>query len=108
FRATLETGRASSRSWDEVTEVYFADGRITLRTPPALLRNVPASVELYRAGSAHEALVPQPSWSWAFRRQAQAFVDDVLARRDPLSSGADAVEDLRLIEEMWRTERTPA
>jgi predicted dehydrogenase len=108
FSATLETGRGSSRSWDEITEVHFADGRLTLRTPPALLRNVAASVELYRAGSVQEFVAPQPAWSWAFRRQAQAFVEDVLGRREPLSPGADAVQDLRLIEEMWRVERPPA
>ena len=107
FSATMETGRASSRGWDEVTEVYFADGRLTLRTPPALLRNVPASVELYTAGKVQEIVSPQPPWSWAFRRQAQAFVDDVLGGRPPLSPGADAVRDLLLIEEMWRRGEAP-
>lgn len=102
FVASLETGRASCRGWDEVTEIYFADGRLTLRTPPALLRNVPAQVELYRAGRTQEVLLPQCDWTWAFRRQAQAFVEDVLANREPLSPGSDALEDLRLIEEMWR------
>jgi hypothetical protein len=68
FSATLETGRDSNRGWDEVTEVYFADGRLTLRTPPALLRNVAATVELYRAGQAQEVIIPQLPWSWAFRR----------------------------------------
>lgn len=104
FSATLETGRVSNRGWDEITEVYFADGRLTLRTPPALLKNVPASVELYRAGATQEVVSPQPNWSWSFRRQAQAFVDDVLGKRESLSSGADALHDLRLIEDMWRME----
>ena len=104
FSATLETGRTSNRSWDEVTEVFFADGRLTLRTPPALLKNVPASVELYRAGKIQEVVSPQPAWTWSFRRQAQAFVDDVLGKRDSLISGADALHDMRLIEDMWRME----
>jgi|SRR5882672_3647364 len=104
FSATLETGRASNRGWDEVTEVYFADGRLTLRTPPALLRNVAATVELYRAGQAQEVIIPQLPWSWAFRRQAQAFVDDALDGKASLTSGEDALQELRLIEEIWRTE----
>lgn len=103
FVATLETGRSMSlRGWDEVTEIYFRDGKLTIKTPPALLRNVPATVELYKAGSVQQVISPQPSWSWAFRRQTEAFVADALDGREPLASGADSLDDLRLHEEMWR------
>ncbi len=102
--ATLETGRSSFRGWDEVTEIFFADGRLTLRTPPALLKNVPASVELYRAGDVQQLVSPQSNWTWSFRRQAQAFVDDVLDGNESLSPGSDSIEDLRVIERMWRAD----
>lgn len=104
FPASLETGSSSNRSWDEITEVYFAHGRLTIRNQPALLRNVPAQVELYKAGQIQEICSPQCGWSWAFRRQAQAFVDDVLENRQSISPGIDALEDLRLVEELWRKE----
>jgi predicted dehydrogenase len=104
FVATLETGRASNRGWDEVTEVYFADGRLTIRTPPALLKNVPATVELYKAGGVQEIVTPQCNWTWSFRRQAEAFVRDIMEGKESLNAGADALEDLRLIEEMWRVD----
>ncbi len=102
FSATLETGRASQRGWDEVTEVYFADGRLVLRTPPALLRNVPATVELYKAGTTQQIILPQCNWTWSFRRQAEAFIRGIIDEESPLSPGADALEDLRLSEEIWR------
>jgi predicted dehydrogenase len=104
FVATLETGRASNRGWDEVTEIYFADGRLTIKTPPALLRNVPATVELYKAGAVQEIISPQCDWTWAFRRQAEAFVADCLGNRTSLTSGSDSLEDLQLIEDLWRVE----
>jgi predicted dehydrogenase len=104
FVASLESGRSSSRGWDELTEIHFADGRLTIRTPPALLRNTPATVELYKAGKIQEIISPQCNWSWAFRRQAEAFVTDSLEGRLSLNAGADALEDLRLGEEMWRLE----
>lgn len=106
--ATLETGRSSSRTWDEVTEIFFADGRLTVRTPPALLKNVPATVELYRAGTTQEIVAPQCDWTWSFRRQAEAFVRDALDGGPGLASGADALEDLRLIEELWRRDAARA
>lgn len=103
FAASLETGRMSHRNWDEVTEFYFQDGMLTLKTPPALLKNVPAQVELYRAGERQQVVKPLSHWTWAFRRQAQAFVSDVLEGRAGLSLGRDALEDVKLIEQMWRT-----
>lgn len=102
YAATLETGRTSDRDWDESTEFFFEHGRLSLKTPPALLKNVPASVELYRAGEVQQVLRPRCDWTWAFRRQAQAFVDGVLNNQPSLSPGRDALEDVRLIEEMWR------
>jgi predicted dehydrogenase len=41
-------------------------------------------------------------WSWGFRRQADAFIDDILFGRLPLAGGADALDDLRLVEQIWR------
>lgn len=102
FRASLETGRSTNRGWDEHTEIHFANGRLTLRTPPALLKNVPAQVELYRAGSVQAIHAPQCEWTWAFRRQARAFVLDILENRESINSGADALEEVRFIENMWR------
>jgi predicted dehydrogenase len=102
FQATLEIGRTSNRGWDEVTEVYFADGKLTLRTPPALLKNVPAQLELYRGGSIQETRTFHCEWTWAFRRQVQAFVSDALEGRPSISSGEDAIEDVKLFETMWR------
>lgn len=105
FVASLETGRSlSNRGWDEVTEVFFRDGRLTIKTPPALLRNVPATVELYKAGTSQTVISPQCNWTWAFRRQTEAFVSDCLEGRTSLNAGADGLEDLRLGEEMWRME----
>lgn len=104
FICSLETGRSTNRSWDEVTEIFFEHGRLTIKTPPALLKNVPATVELYRAGDTQEVSSLLCNWTWAFRRQAQAFVDDVLNEAPSLSSAEDALEDLKLIEQMWQME----
>ena len=40
--------------------------------------------------------------SWAFRRQAGAFVSDVAERRIPLASGEDSVVDIALAEAVWK------
>lgn len=100
--ALLETGSFPGREWDENIEIYFANGRLRIEMPPALLRNVPAKVELYKAGDIQETRLPHPEWSWAFRRQAEAFIRDVREGRESLSSGKDSLEDIRLVETMWK------
>jgi len=104
YLAMLEAGEFTSRPRDEVVEIYFEYGKLRIELPPNLLRNVPARVELYKAGETQEIFTPQIGWTWAFRRQAQAFIDDIRNDCDPIASGHDALEDMRLIEEIWRSE----
>jgi predicted dehydrogenase len=98
----IETGMSSNRGWDEVTEFFFTDGRITIESPPALLRNVPSKVLIYHAGDSQETIIPQSNWSWSFRRQADAFINCILTDEKSISSGTEALKDLELIEEIWR------
>jgi predicted dehydrogenase len=100
---TLEVGRLNCREWDEVIEVYFENGRLQVKTPPALLRNVPAQVNLYR-GDVHAFSAPQCEWRWSFRRQAEAFIRSVRDGGNSLTSGEDCLNDLRLAENIWRLE----
>jgi predicted dehydrogenase len=102
FPAILEMAEIASGNWKEGVEVIFERGWLTLQFQSPMLRDVPARVELTRAGKHSEAIVPR---SWAFRRQAEAFVADVAARREPLASGRDSVGDLRLAEAVWSRHR---
>lgn len=104
FTCVIETGNMKHRGWDDNIEIYFSRGRLRIVYPPGLLRNVPARVELYKGGDVNEISVPQNDWEWAFRRQAESFINDVREGNEPLASGADALMDMRLIEEMWRME----
>ncbi len=101
FPALLEMAEIPFTDWQEGVEILFEKGRLTLQFPSPMLRDVPARVELTRAGERPETSVPQLPKSWAFRRQAEAFVADVAARREPLASGRDSVGDLRLAEAIW-------
>ena len=80
--ALFRDGLFSGREWDENIEIYFANGRMRIEMPPALLRNVPAKVELYKAADIQETRLPHSEWSWAFRRQAEAFIRDVREGRE--------------------------
>jgi len=103
-RAVLETGRVSHYRWDEHTQVYFRDGWIKTWAPPLLLKQVPAEVEIYVGGEAQtfSRPIPQPAWSWSYKREAEHFVQ-CLQTGDPFrSSGEDTRTDVRLFEEIFR------
>jgi len=101
YSTLLETGSFPGRVWDENAEIYFANGRLRIELPPALLRNVPAKLELTQ-GNVQETIPLQSSPSWSFKRQAEAFIQDATQGRASVSSGIDSLEDIRLIETMWK------
>jgi predicted dehydrogenase len=107
FPVVIELAESVSHEWREGVEVVFERGRLALTLAAPMLRNQPARVRLYRADGGESE--PVAAWSWSFRRQAEAFVADVLAGAEPLASGADGLADMRLVEEIWRCHlRQPA
>lgn len=102
--ATLHTGKMSHRGWSEEIRITFADGEISIFLPPALLRNVPASVEVYHAGKIQQQIRPCINWSWAFRRQAEAFVTDILEQNQSRIDAEEAYKEVMLTEIIWRQE----
>lgn len=104
FLCSLELGQVSANHWDEHTQIYFEHGWLRIDTPPPLLRNVPAKVELYEAGTTQRVSRPQAEWSWAFRRQAEHFIQCVAEDREPLSSGRDSLRDMYILEAIFRKE----
>jgi len=103
YNILMETGNYGYHGWDEVTEIYFSNGRLRISTPPPLLRGVPAQIELYEGGQEHRMSAPYSPWTWSFRNQAEGFLDDIYNGRESISSGMDSLEDMRLVENVWRT-----
>jgi predicted dehydrogenase len=100
YPVTLDYAEVKFDSCTEGVEILFERGRLALRFPSPMLRNVPAEVTVEKAGEGTTSrAVP---WSWCFRRQADDFIADILFGRAPLAGGADALEDLRLVEQIWR------
>jgi len=103
-RAVIESGSISHHRWDEHTQVYFQHGWVKAWAPPLLLKNVPAEVEIYRAGEAQviERPIPHPAWSWSYKREAEHFVSCLRSGEPFRSSGEDTRTDVRLMEDIYR------
>jgi predicted dehydrogenase len=99
YPAILEMAEQTGTEWNEGLEVVFEKGRLALAFPSPLIENKPAVVTVVRGGET-VSIPTEPSWS--FHRQAEAFVADIVGRREPLASGADSLADLELAESIWR------
>lgn len=102
FSGVLEMAEIGFHEWREGVEILFEKGVIRVELPPPLLRNVPARIELSYAGKRKDTVRPKVAWGWAFRRQAEAFIADIIADRESIASGKDSLEDMVLIEQIWR------
>jgi len=94
FPAILEMAEIASHEWQEEVEVLFEKGRLWLEFPSPMLRNTPARVELAQLGREQRNDIVKAPWTWAFRRQAEAFISEVAEGREPLASGRDAVSTI--------------
>lgn len=95
----LELANGSEGTWREGLTINFERGAMTIELPAPFAEEEEAQVMLDQNG--HRTRLAHDS-SWAFRRQADAFVTDVAARRMPLASGADSITDIALAETIWK------
>ncbi|MDA9548071.1 MULTISPECIES: Gfo/Idh/MocA family protein [unclassified Bradyrhizobium] len=95
---TLDLVNGSDGAWREGLTIDFERGALTIELP------APFAEEEARVILDHqdESTQLEHATSWAFRRQAAAFVSDVTERRMPLAPGQDSVTDIALAEAIWK------
>ncbi|WP_448876811.1 hypothetical protein, partial [Enterobacter hormaechei] len=82
---TLDLASRSSGAWREGLAITFERGSLTIDLPPPFSEEE-AEVTLDRDGRITR--LPRGT-SWAFRRQADAFIADIIEGRMPIASGED-------------------
>ena len=101
FEGFLDLGDIPSEDWSEGVEVGFERGRLLIEFPPPLRQGDIANIRIQREKSSEFETLAVTETGWSFRRQAEAFVEDVRIGREPLASGADSLHDLELAEDIW-------
>ncbi len=96
----------TSLDWQESALVCFERGWLRLELPAPLASNRPGKVVVFkdhpdRGISPHE-LVPQLPWVHAMRQQARNFLRAVRGEIAPLTSAAEALEDLKVARDYLR------
>jgi predicted dehydrogenase len=89
----------TSIDWQESALVCFERGYVKVELPAPLASNRPGHVEIYRDPGEDAAPVtssPQLPWVHAMRQQAVNFIAAVKGERPPMTTAAEALEDLRV------------
>lgn len=101
FSAVLETGFFTTDGWDETFEIYFEKGSLKINLPPQHIKNRSAQLFLYN-NKTNKIIKNSVFNSWSFERQADAFVTDIIANKIKQNSVANAVEDIEVVENIWK------
>ncbi len=104
-RAVVESAYTRFHGWDEHTQIYFEGGWLRTQAPALMQKEVPATVEIYRAGRENQP--PQEcrefaAPSWAYREEAKHFLHGVATGEAFHSSADDTLHDVRLLEDIYR------
>jgi len=94
----LDLSNGSEGAWREGLTINFERGALTIELPPPFAEKE-AQIILDHQG--HTVRLERGQ-SWAFRRQADAFVSDIIGRRTPIASGEDSITDIAIAENIWR------
>jgi predicted dehydrogenase len=95
---TFELANETTGPWREGIQIGFERGAVTIELPPPFAGEE-ARISIDESGRRSE--LPR-EMSWAFRRQAEAFVSDIIGQARSLASGEDSVTDIALAEAIWR------
>jgi len=97
-RCGFQLANETAGPWREGIQISFERGVVTIELSPPFAEEE-ARVWIDEGGRRSE--LPRDN-SWAFRRQAEAFVSDIIGHTRPLASGEDSVIDLALAEAVWK------
>ncbi len=98
----FELAKSASGAWLQGAEFVFEKGRLLLEIPSPMATEHSSRVTINENTGTPRTRELAVEHVWSFQRQAQAFIGDLLERRQPLTTGADALEELHLTEAIWR------
>lgn len=103
-RVTVESAQTRFHAWEEHTQVYFEGGWVHAWSPMLFANPGNPRIEIYEGGDrpSYRYPIPQPIAAWHFREEARHFLEAVRARTPFGSPGTIALNDARLLEDIYR------
>lgn len=102
IKISLETKDYKDNFWDESFKFYFEKGLLEIKTPPQQLINVPSKVSLFKRTNKPIEIKPKSNFSWSFKNQSKAFIDDLKFNSCLINSGENSIIDIKIVEEIFK------
>ncbi len=104
-RCVIESATSNYHTWDEHTQLYFTNGWLRAVAPPFFSRSSCSSVEVYQRLPWAEFRYPNPGGigTWPYWEEAKHFIESLRSGAPFRSSGEDALLDVILNEEIYKT-----
>lgn len=106
IQCVFESGLVMDRYiWDETFSVYSGECNVTLQFPWPYLKNAPSTLHI--SDNVPGTMMPRESvvtasFEEAYRSEWQHFRDCIRNNTQPLTSGRDALNDIRLMDRLIR------
>lgn len=102
FSGVFQGNYIKQNIWDEGMDIIFQKGMIKIKLPPAFLRNQPAKFEIIRGENKISSSSTMAKWSWSFKLQAENYINSIRLNKQSISSGEDSLNDVKIIENIWK------
>jgi predicted dehydrogenase len=99
----FDLAKSASGAWVQGAEFVFESGRLLVELPSPMASGKAARVTLWENQRSPCARELEVEPEWCFQRQAEDFVSALLEGRPTLTSGAEALDELRLIKSIWQS-----
>ena len=101
----IESGNVKCHEWNEHTQLFFEKGWIKTEMPTLLLRNIPATVEVYRGDSPSPCAsryFPPKGRNWSYKEELKHFIQSLREGTPFCSPASDAIHDVQIMESIYR------
>ncbi len=99
---SFDVTNAQTGQWVEGASFIFEDGILRLSVPSPMDTKSVSQVTLQTTKDLPEKAKIQPGLGWSFERQIHGFISCLSGETVPETDGRQGLQDLRLIEEIWK------
>jgi len=101
----IRTIRGKQKEWQEGIDIYTSKQIISIKYPPAFLRNMPASISISSGDDISKNVIIKPSWSWSFYKQTEAFEALIKCKKGSLKNIENANRQVKLAENIFKEQQ---
>ena len=99
----LDFIRGNQNQWNEGIFITTANKNLSIKYPPAFLRNVPSKICVKQGESTKESTEILPEWSWSFMNQTYGFYEFITNSSNNYKEVNLAIQQVEFAEEVFRS-----